>query len=252
MKNITLTAIIIFLSSVAFVFIAQNFVIHNNSAVFSVKNTKILRTNNVIIQNKNNDTLPKNQQKTTQKQTTKETVQHIKSPNINIIELKKRLSYTQESQVYSFSEIAKHNNLNDCYLVINGNVYDITPYIPYHPAGSRIIKQYCGQEVTGIFANIHSNRAWDLLHKYKIGKASTEKQDVTPQILTAISKALQLANPKATILKVSPKGNAYIAKLIFNNKFYEIHIDNAGNIVREEIDTQELNWDSWDIDIDDR
>lgn len=71
--------------------------------------------------------------------------------------------------VLTASEIARHSTANDCYLIINNNVYDVSSYIGSHPGGRQIITSSCGTEVSGIFARIHSNRAWDLLAKYKIG-----------------------------------------------------------------------------------
>jgi len=68
--------------------------------------------------------------------------------------------------------VSKHNTKNDCYLVVNDNIYDVSSYISKHPGGSRSVTSLCGGEVTGVFASIHSNRAWDLLVNYKIGTVS--------------------------------------------------------------------------------
>jgi cytochrome b involved in lipid metabolism len=70
---------------------------------------------------------------------------------------------------YTAVEVAKHASANDCYLIINNKVYDVTSYIYQHPGGPDKIISNCGKEVTGIFAAIHSNFAWDLLKKYYIG-----------------------------------------------------------------------------------
>lgn len=73
------------------------------------------------------------------------------------------------SPVFTLSEVAKHSTPSDCYLVINNKVYNVSSFIGSHPGGARNITNNCGKEVTGIFAQIHSNRAWDLLIKYYIG-----------------------------------------------------------------------------------
>jgi len=70
---------------------------------------------------------------------------------------------------YTKTEVAAHSNAGDCWLIVNGNVYDVTSYIPSHPGGRRRITDECGREVSSIFASIHSNRAWDLLGGYRIG-----------------------------------------------------------------------------------
>jgi len=37
----------------------------------------------------------------------------------------------------SVSEIQKHNNADDCWIVVNGKVYDFTKFAPNHPGGSQ-------------------------------------------------------------------------------------------------------------------
>ncbi|MFA6422029.1 MAG: cytochrome b5 domain-containing protein [Candidatus Buchananbacteria bacterium] len=67
------------------------------------------------------------------------------------------------------TEISKHSSANDCYLIVKNKVYNVSSYIGSHPGGRNKITSNCGTEVTGIFAQIHSNFAWNLLNKYYIG-----------------------------------------------------------------------------------
>ncbi len=70
---------------------------------------------------------------------------------------------------FSMDDVSKHNLPTDCWLVINSKVYSVSTYIGNHPGGADAIIFNCGKEVTGIFAQIHSNSAWDLLAKFQIG-----------------------------------------------------------------------------------
>jgi L-lactate dehydrogenase (cytochrome) len=36
----------------------------------------------------------------------------------------------------SVAEIRKHSTENDCWIVVNGDVWDITEFIPSHPGGN--------------------------------------------------------------------------------------------------------------------
>lgn len=66
----------------------------------------------------------------------------------------------------TLEEVAKHSTKEDCYLVINNKVYSVSSFIDSHPGGAKKIISNCGREVSGIFASIHSNKAWDLLKNY--------------------------------------------------------------------------------------
>ena len=40
----------------------------------------------------------------------------------------------------SIADVAKHNTAQDCYMEINGKVYDITSYFGSHPGGDSYLK----------------------------------------------------------------------------------------------------------------
>ena len=75
------------------------------------------------------------------------------------------------SGTYTLIDIAKHNNENDCWMVIEGKVYDVTTYINQHPDGRSILKG-CGIDATQMFNEVrkHDPRGVVLLPEYLIGK----------------------------------------------------------------------------------
>ncbi len=75
----------------------------------------------------------------------------------------------------SWEEIKKHNNIQDCWIVIRGRVYDVTSYIYFHPGGGEAIKSVCGSDATLVFetkggGSSHSQKAWSILDSYLIGQ----------------------------------------------------------------------------------
>lgn len=78
---------------------------------------------------------------------------------------------------YSMDEVAKHSTADNCWLVIEGNVYDVTKFIPNHP-GKDAILMGCGKDATTLFNNrpngsgAHSSTARSLMKKLAIGKIS--------------------------------------------------------------------------------
>jgi len=82
---------------------------------------------------------------------------------------------SSEGITLNITEISKHNNINDCYILINNKVYDITSYFGSHPGGDRSMVPYCGKDSTqgydtkGNRNRSHSSYAVNLLTNYYIG-----------------------------------------------------------------------------------
>lgn len=78
------------------------------------------------------------------------------------------------SFILSLSEVSKHNIESDCWITIRDKIYDVSSFLSQHPGGAKKIISQCGNEVSGLFASIHSNFAWDLLKKYYIGDLNSQ------------------------------------------------------------------------------
>jgi len=76
---------------------------------------------------------------------------------------------------YSSLEISEHSSESDCWLAVEGQVYDVTEFIPSHPGGDKILAG-CGKDATNLFTvdgsggRKHSNTAKQLIEDYKIGE----------------------------------------------------------------------------------
>lgn len=57
----------------------------------------------------------------------------------------------------SLDELSKHNSKDDAWIGLNGNVYDVTSFIPKHPGGTAILKGI-GKEYTRQWEKISSHR----------------------------------------------------------------------------------------------
>ena len=84
-------------------------------------------------------------------------------------------STTNDSKSYTLAELSKHKSSSDCWLAINGNVYNVTQYLDFHPGGADIILMFCGQDATKAYntkggrGGGHSSRADNQLANYIIG-----------------------------------------------------------------------------------
>jgi L-lactate dehydrogenase (cytochrome) len=55
----------------------------------------------------------------------------------------------------SVEELSKHNSSNDAWIVINGNIWDVTEFAPQHPGGAEIINEYLGQDASAAYNEVH-------------------------------------------------------------------------------------------------
>ncbi|KAK3938060.1 FMN-dependent dehydrogenase [Diplogelasinospora grovesii] len=59
------------------------------------------------------------------------------------------------AKVFTAEEVAKHRTAESCWVVLYGNVYDVTEFLPSHPGGSKIILQLAGRDATEEYDPIH-------------------------------------------------------------------------------------------------
>lgn len=53
-------------------------------------------------------------------------------------------------------ELKKHKSRSDCWTCINGKVFNITPYVNFHPGGVEEIMKCAGRDGTSLFNKYHS------------------------------------------------------------------------------------------------
>lgn len=72
------------------------------------------------------------------------------------------------------AEVAAHNSRISCWSIINGNVYDLTSWIPQHPGGEDKILKLCGRDGSTDFNGKHGGapKQAGILSGFKIGVAA--------------------------------------------------------------------------------
>lgn len=72
-------------------------------------------------------------------------------------------------------EVAAHASVTDCWMIIDRTVYDVTSYLPMHPAPPAVLSPWCGQDATQAYrqkggrGRSHSDVADELLATFSIG-----------------------------------------------------------------------------------
>lgn len=52
-------------------------------------------------------------------------------------------------------ELAKHSKRNDAWMALKGKVYNVTPYMEFHPGGEEELMRGAGQDATHLFSEVH-------------------------------------------------------------------------------------------------
>merc|ERR1712178_63631 len=81
---------------------------------------------------------------------------------------------------YSMEEVAKHTSKTDCWVVVSGQVLDVTKFLGEHPGGELAILTFAGKDATEEFNMIHPP---DVIGKYApdaiigtVGAAKAKKE----------------------------------------------------------------------------
>lgn len=59
---------------------------------------------------------------------------------------------------YTLDDVAKHASSGDCWVAVNGNVYDLTKWEDQHPGGKDKIVKLCGTDATSAFSSQHDTQ----------------------------------------------------------------------------------------------
>ncbi len=55
----------------------------------------------------------------------------------------------------TMQEVERHSSPEDCWVVLNGKVYDLSTFHKGHPGGSKIITQNAGKDLSNLFNSLH-------------------------------------------------------------------------------------------------
>ncbi|XP_010460321.1 PREDICTED: cytochrome b5 isoform X1 [Camelina sativa] len=87
------------------------------------------------------------------------------------------------TKLYSMEEAATHNKQDDCWIVIDGKVYDVSSYMDDHPGGDDVLLAVTGKDATDEFEDAgHSKDARELMEKYFIGELDESSVPEMPEL----------------------------------------------------------------------
>lgn len=119
------------------------------------------------------------------------------------------ISPKETTVTLSKTELAKHNSVTSCWLLISGKIYDVTSYLNSHPGGEAEILKTCGTDATVIYdsrdnTGTHSSGARSMLANYYIG-------DLNQTVITSPTNPTTppVANPNPTLPQLKSGENEF-------------------------------------------
>ncbi|KAF8976707.1 hypothetical protein BGZ46_008044 [Entomortierella lignicola] len=76
---------------------------------------------------------------------------------------------------FTLSDVKGHNKADDAWTVLNGKVYNITPYLPFHPGGEKELLRCAGRDGTRLFIlTLRRSRTTDFSNTRKRNKMTVQ------------------------------------------------------------------------------
>ncbi|CAM9533725.1 unnamed protein product [Scytosiphon promiscuus] len=102
-------------------------------------------------------------------------------------------------KVFNLNDVQKHDNEDDCWIAVDGKVYDVTDFLEDHPGGGESITISAGQDSSEEFNALHSDKARSMLEDYYIGdldnSVAKPAKVVDEEELIALNTRQKLAVP---------------------------------------------------------
>ncbi|CAG4961490.1 unnamed protein product [Colias eurytheme] len=87
------------------------------------------------------------------------------------------LNNTNMDRVISFKEVRKHRKEDSVWMVIHGEVFDVTAFLEDHPGADKNLLEFAGEDGSQPFEDFgHSQETRELMKKYKIGILAPEEK----------------------------------------------------------------------------
>lgn len=109
---------------------------------------------------------------------------------------------------YTLDEVSSHDTTDDCWMIFDKDVYDITDYIVAHDRFMDI-RSWCGNDMTEDFqtkaglGRDHKSSTYVMLEDYKIGEVisvtTTPEQTVKPNTTSSVPDTTSTSDAKSVI-----------------------------------------------------
>lgn len=117
--------------------------------------------------------------------------------------------------VFPVAEVMKHNTLGDCWIAIEGHVYDVSEFLRIHPGGAARIFRYAGLDATSAFRQSHTKLVLntmkdEIIYLGPLGEGEFAVKEevvvsVNPYEIPALSRIFNLLDFESVAKRVLPE-----------------------------------------------
>ncbi|XP_066171190.1 cytochrome b5 reductase 4 isoform X3 [Sylvia atricapilla] len=104
-------------------------------------------------------------------------------------------------------ELSKHNKKEDCWICIRGFVYNVTPYMEYHPGGEDELMRAAGADGTDLFDQVHRWVNYEsMLKECLVGRMAVKPIAAPKEVSSIVSEDKKQLNgvlPEKKVLATS-------------------------------------------------
>ncbi|KAJ5162805.1 Cytochrome b5 [Penicillium coprophilum] len=121
-------------------------------------------------------------------------------------ELKAQWQANVELPEYTLKDVAAHNTKGDIWMVIHGQVFDLTEYIQDHPGGADALIEVAGTDATAAYEDVgHSEDAREIMQPFLVGTLKDAQQYVRPKAVRVVSQKVpeESSSTSATIKTIA-------------------------------------------------
>ncbi|KAL4303634.1 hypothetical protein GQ457_10G028570 [Hibiscus cannabinus] len=106
------------------------------------------------------------------------------------------------TKLYTMQEASQHNTKDDCWVVIDGKVYDLSSYLDEHPGGDDVVLVATGKDATDDFEDAgHSESAKELMQSFCIGELDTSSPIIPELEISSKKEATEYSQKLVDLTK---------------------------------------------------
>ncbi|KAA8529314.1 hypothetical protein F0562_033887 [Nyssa sinensis] len=107
------------------------------------------------------------------------------------------------TKLFSMQEASQHNSKDDCWVVIDGKVYDVSSYLDEHPGGDDVVLAATGKDATEEFEDAgHSKSARELMETFCIGELDPSSPAIPELEISSKKESTEISKTLVNLTKL--------------------------------------------------